>query len=383
MIPLARPALEEGDISAVVAVLRSGWLTQGPAVAAFEADFARAVGAPHAVAVSNCTTALHLALLAAGVGPGCEVITASHSFIATANAIHLCGASPVFADIDADTFNLAPEAVERLIGPRVKAILCVHQMGMPCDLPAILAIARRHDLAVIEDAACAIGSEIRIDGAWRPIGAPLSDAACFSFHPRKVLTTGEGGMIATARPDLAARCRSLRQHAMSVSDADRHAAASVTTESYAEPGFNHRMTDMQAALGRAQLPRLAATIGERRALADGYRARLRGTLAIRPPAEPGWARSNWQSYCVGLPAGADRPGVMQAMLDAGVATRRAIMSSHLEPPWRRARRDGQTISERISATHLLLPLFAGMTADEQDIVVNALRAALRAALGGA
>jgi len=376
MIPLARPVLEESDIASVVDVLRSGWLTQGPVVAAFEREFAATVGAPHAVAVSNCTTALHLALRAVGVGPGDEVITASHSFIATTNAIHMCGASPVFADIEAATFNIDPASVARLVGPRVRAILCLHQMGLPCDLPALHAIAGPRGLAVVEDAACAIGASILIDGAWRPIGAPLSDAACFSFHPRKVLTTGEGGMIATGRPDIAARCRTLRQHAMSLSDLERHSSARVSVESYPEPGFNYRMTDMQAALGRAQLPRLAAIVRERRDLADGYRARLLAFPAIRPPVEPSWARTNWQSYCVGLPDGVYRAAVMQRMLDRGVATRRAIMSSHLEPPWREARRDCLAVSESVSATHLLLPLFGGMTADEQDHVVASLAASL-------
>lgn len=304
------------------------------------------------------------------------MITASHSFIATANAIHMCGASPVFADIEAATFNIDPTSVARLAGPRVRAILCVHQMGLPCDLPALHAIAGPRGWAVVEDAACAIGADILIDGIWRPIGAPLSDAACFSFHPRKVLTTGEGGMIATGRPDIAARCTTLRQHAMSVSDLERHGAARVSIESYPEPGFNYRMTDMQAALGRAQLPRLAAIVRERRDLADGYRARLLAYAAIRPSVEPPWARTNWQSYCVGLPDGADRAAVMQGMLDRGVATRRAIMSSHLESPWRDARRRCLTVSETVSATHLLLPLFGGMTADEQDHVVASLAASL-------
>ena len=186
MIPLARPVLEEADIASVVDVLRSGWLTQGPVVAAFEREFAAAVGAAHAVAASNCTTALHLALRSAGVGPGDEVITVSHSFIATANAIHLCGAAPVFAEIDAEHFNIDPASVTRLIGPRVRAILCVHQMGLPCDIPALRAIAAAHGLALVEDAACAIGAEILVDGAWQRIGAALSDAACFSFHPRKI-----------------------------------------------------------------------------------------------------------------------------------------------------------------------------------------------------
>ena len=196
----------------------SGWVTQGPEVAAFEREFAAYVGAPHACAVSNCTTALHLALLAVGVGPGDEVVTVSHSFIATANAIRYCGATPVFVDIEPETFNIDP-ALDRAgaIATATRAILCVHQLGMPCDLAAHRrASADGRGLPVVEDAACAVGSEIRWDGRWERIGRPHGDVACFSFHPRKLLTTGDGGMITTADAEWDARFRLWRQHGMSV-----------------------------------------------------------------------------------------------------------------------------------------------------------------------
>lgn len=377
MIPIAKPWLGAAEAEAARAVVLSGWLTQGAEVAAFEAEFAACVGAPHACAVSNCTAALHLALLAVGVGPGDEVITVSHSFIATANSVIACGASPVFVDIEPSSFNIDPERIAAAITQRTKAVLCVHQMGMPCDLPGVLRVARAHGLPVIEDAACAIGAEIRGSEGWQRIGRPHGDIACFSLHPRKIITTGDGGMLTTADPDFDRMFRLWRQHGMSVPDTVRHGAARVIFEDYPVPGFNYRMTDIQAAVGRRQLARLPEILARRRALAAAYRDGLAEIPGIIAPAEPDWARSNWQSYCVRLPAGIDQAALMQAMLDEGVATRRGIMCAHLEGAYAdRPLRFPLPHSEEARDRCVLLPLYAQMEAAQQARVIDALRAAL-------
>ncbi|MDQ2841513.1 MAG: DegT/DnrJ/EryC1/StrS family aminotransferase [Acidobacteriota bacterium] len=391
MIPVAKPWMDEREAAAASRPILAGWVTQGPEVAAFEKEFAEAVGAKYACAVSNCTTALHLALRAVGVEPGDEVITVSHSFVATASSIRYCGATPVFIDIDSETYNLDPARIEWAVTPRTKAILCVHQMGMPCDMAKILAVASRYSLPLIEDAACAAGSELLWNGRFEKIGKPHGAVACFSFHPRKVITTGDGGMLTTADPKLDAQFRLWRQHSMSVPDTVRHKSNQIIFEEYPELGFNYRMTDIQAAVGREQLKRLPEMVERRRQLAETYNELLSSVEGQRSPSEPHYARSNWQSYCIRLDKGIDQRKVMQSMLEDGIATRRGIMCAHREPAYSapgswlcgaagcrtHANRCGHLgESELAQDEAIILPLFHGMILDEQRAVVSALRSAL-------
>ncbi len=373
-VPIARPSLDEAEAEAARRAILSGWITQGPEVAAFEAEFAAYVGAPHACAVSNCTTALHLALHCLGVKPGDEVITVSHSYIATANAILHCGATPVFVDIDPASYNLDPSLLEAAITPRTRAILPVHQVGLPCDLPAILEIANRHQLPVVEDAACAIGSALHVGEQWQKIGRPHGLVACFSFHPRKVLTTGDGGMLTTADPELDRRFRLLRQHAMSIPDTVRHDANQVLFESYPEVGYNYRMTDIQAAVGRVQLSKLTAMLERRTRLANRYQAALAHLPGLQPPTAGRHQQPNHQSFPVWVtpefPLGRD--ALMQALLERGVSTRRGIMNAHQEPAYAKCGHGPLPHSEAARDQVVLLPLFDGLDLTDQDHVIACL-----------
>ena len=374
-LPVARPVLGTREVDAAARAIRSGWVAQGPEVAAFEREFAEYVGAPQACAVSSGTAALHLALKAVGVGHGDEVITVSSSFIATANSVCYLGATPVFVDVESSYYNIDPEKLKAAITSRTSAILCVHQVGVPCDLERILQIAREHEIPVVEDAACAIGSEIGWHGQWEKVGKPHGDVACFSFHPRKLVTTGDGGMLTTANAAWDRKFRLWRQHSMSVPDTARHQAKEVLFEEYPELGYNYRMTDIQAAVGREQLKRLPSMLKRRRFLAERYNEHLSGIPGIGAPKEPPWGRSNWQSYCVRLPKHCDQRAVMQKLLDKGISTRRGVMCAHREPAFAampQCVRFPLTESEAVQDRTIILPLYHQMTEAEQDRVVAAL-----------
>ena len=369
MIRLTVPSLEEDDFQAVRDVLATGYLVQGPHVAAFEADLAAYLGVAHAIAVSNCTAALHLSLLALGVGPGDRVAVTAYSWPATANVIVLCGAEPVFIDIDADTYNMAPAALEQVLAQQqVKVIMPVHTFGNMADMPRILAIAEKHNVPIVEDAACALGAEMhgRKAGSWGAMG-------CFSFHPRKAITTGEGGLVVTQDANLARSVRILRNHGV---DPDS------PTPDFVAAGYNLRMTEFQGAMGRSQFRKLERILTARRAAADYY-DRLLGSMPLQLPKAQRASRHIYQSYSPLLPDSLTqfRMEIIRRLRADGVE---ATIGTYAIPFITFYRRRGGYVPEQFPATAdvalraLSLPLHESITATEQDAVVAALQKAMAA-----
>jgi dTDP-4-amino-4,6-dideoxygalactose transaminase len=363
------PWLGEEEVEAVAEVIRSGWVAQGPKVAAFERAFATTQQADHAVAASSCTTALHLALLVAGVGPGDEVVVPSFSFIATANAVRYVGAAPVFADVDLETGNLTAASVEAALTPRTRAVVVVDQGGVPVDLEPIRALCDPREITVVEDAACGAGSTYR----GRPVGAG-AEVAAWSFHPRKILTTGEGGMLTTSREEWAVRSRRLREHGMSVSAADRHASLVAPAEEYVELAYNFRMTDLQAAVGLVQLAKLDEVVARRRTLAEGYAKAIDDIDGLRAVRDPEHGTTNYQSYWVEVldDYPTDREGLLVRLGEAGISARRGIMSSHRQPAYAGWQHEPLPVTEHLSDHTLILPLYHQLSDSEQSRVLDVL-----------
>lgn len=367
-IEVAKPYLDEREEKAVLEVIKSGWLSQGPKVKEFEKVFADYVGSKYAVAVTSGTTALHAALSVYGLGPGDEVLVPSLSFIATANSIVHCRAKPVFIDIDPETCNIDVKNLEASITERTKAIMPVHQMGLPSDLDAIRHIAETYGLKVIEDAACALGSKYK----GKMVGG-YGNIACFSFHPRKVITTGEGGMITTDDADVAVKLKRFRHQGMSIPDIERHTSRKVLIEAYLELGYNYRMTDMQAAIGIVQIQKLPEILKRRHAIAKKYNDAFSKISCLRIPNVPEYALPNYQSYWLELLKGTpmSRNDLMQRLLEKGISTRRGIMAIHKEPCYK-MHKVTLLNTEQITVNSIILPLYPSMAGEEVQYVIDCL-----------
>jgi len=366
-IPIAKPSLGVEEAQSAYDTILTNWVTQGPKVQEFEEKFAAYVGSKYAVALSNCTTALHLAMIVAGIKEGDEVICPSMSYIATANSIKYVGATPVFAEVNA-TYNIDVNHVRKLITPKTKAILIVHQIGFAADIDAFKELCKEHKLHLIEDAACAAGSEYK----GNKIGYH-SDLVCFSFHPRKVITTGDGGMITTNNEAYYNRLRLLRQHGMSVNDRVRHNSEKVIIEDHLEVGYNYRLTDIQAAVGIKQLEKLDGIVKERRKIAKRYLDAFKSISCIRLPLEEEVFRSNVQSFSIYLKPECklSRNDLMQALLDMGISTRRGVMTTHRETAYKEFCKNlSLPVSEDLSDRSIIIPLFVPMKEEEINQVIE-------------
>jgi len=407
MIPISKPQLGNEEANAASNVVLSGWVTQGPKVKEFEDSFKKYVQSKFAIAVSSCTAALHLALLAVGVKPGDLVITPSHSFIATANAIRHCGAEPIFIDIDPVTYNIKYENILSLIKDkciqtgnniyykdisklsykysplkyiaenkigRISAILPVHQMGMPCQIYKIKEIATHYNLPVVEDAACAFGSEVKFNDKWEKIGKPHGDIACFSFHPRKIITTGDGGMLTTNNPKYNEQLRLLRQHGMDINDHVRHGAKDLIIENYKLTGFNYRMTDIQGAVGFEQIKKTRSIINKHRKIAEFYKKELSDIDWLSLPKEPFYAKANYQSYPIRVlnNSPVSRNNLITFLLKNDIASKPGIMNSHKEVPYIFS--DHKLInSEKARDEVILLPMYRNIKNTELKYITSKLR----------
>jgi dTDP-4-amino-4,6-dideoxygalactose transaminase len=382
-VPIARTSLTEEEIQSVLAPLRSGWLVQGPKVREFEDKWSAFTGAKHSIAVTSCTTALHLSLAALGLQPGDEVIVPAFTWIATANVVEHLGATVVFCDIDLNTFNLDVNQLAQKINRKTKAIIPVHLFGLSADMTAVNALAKQHGLWVVEDAACGFGS--RYHGAH--VGT-LGDTGCFSFHPRKAITTGEGGMITTQDDALAEKLRRLRDHGAAMSDLQRHLGARpYLLADHPDAGYNQRMTDLQAALGSAQMNRAADIIAERQRLAAVYDAAFADLPWLKTPAHMPGLEHGYQSYpCLFQPEAVNAQSVkrinqlrndwMDRLQKAGISTRPATHAVHMLTFYKnKYQLQPQDLPQAYAANDcsISLPLFHGMTQAEQDHVIENVR----------
>ena len=377
-IPFHRPSIGEEEIAAVVATLRSGWLTTGERASTLERVFADAIGVPHALAVSSGTAALHLALRAAGIGAGDEVIVPTTTFTATAEAVVYLGARPVLADVDPVTGNVGADEVARRVGRRTRAVVPVHLGGLPCDLDAIGAVARQAGIVVIDDAAHALPARVR----GRPVGT-LADATAFSFYATKNITTGEGGVVTTARADWAERMQLWRLHGLSRDAWKRYTAEGSWAYEVVDVGFKYNLPDVLAAIGLAQLPKLDRFLAERRALAARYHEALAGCELLALPEEPPELESAWHLYVVRLALERlrmERAAVIEALREHGIGTSVHFIPLHRHPYYRRTLEVEPRQfpgAEALFAGCISLPLYPGLAPEDVDRVASTLLDVLR------
>jgi len=382
-IPITKPYFTETEEHAIIEPLKTGWVVQGPKVSEFEKKVSKHSGISNAVATTSCTTGLHLALLCAGIGPGDEVIVPSFTYIATANAVAYVGATPVFADISLDTYNLDPASFESLIGPCTKAVVPVHLFGLIADMDQIIPIAKEHDLKIVEDAACAIGA--RYNGLH---AGSFGHSASFSFHPRKIICTGEGGMLLTKNDDVGANARILRDHGATISDSQRHEKRGFLLPDFRQLGYNYRMTDFQGAVGVEQMDKLDWILEKRRYWASRYNEALKEIDWLSTPTVPAGYEHTYQSYtCMYTGAASpdisnveklhqDRNSIMAELEDKGVATRQGTHAVHLLDYYKKRFNIKKTdcpksyLADQLSIS---LPLYPQMTEEEWNYVVDALK----------
>ncbi len=373
-VPITRPLFGPEEAAAIALPLETGWIVQGPQVAEFERLFCELSGSPHSLATTSCTTALHLALAVLGVGAGDEVVVPAFTYVASANVVEQSGARTVFCDIDPATYNVDPESLERAVTPRTKAIMPVHLFGLVADMPAVGEIASRHGLAVVEDAACAVGSTLNGQHA-----GTFGEFGAFSFHARKPITTGEGGMLTVRDDDDAARATAMRSHGGLVSDLERHNKGAFALPDHDEVGFNYRMTDFQGALGVVQMGRLQTVLDARRRLAERYTEALGELVGLATPTVPPGAVHTYQSYVVRIDpdeAALTRDAIALEMQARGVATRQGTHAVHLLGYYRRTysiQPEDFPNAFDADATSLSLPLFPSMSEEEHDYVIDNLR----------
>ena len=413
MIHFAKPLIGVEEAEAVHQTVLSGWVTQGPKTLEFEQEFSKKTGAPFSCAVANGTAALIVGLKAVGVQPGDVVITVSHSFIATANAVRLCGAEPIFLDIEPGSFNIDPSQIETFLQEncaqqkdgfyykdvkkistgdsplkffyslnssqkvgRVSAILPVHQYGMPCDLKKILEISSLYKIPVVEDAACALRSEVSMDSgkSWEQIGKPHGKVACFSFHPRKIITTGEGGMLTTKESNLDKVFRLSRHHGMNISDFSRNKSDEIVIEEYLSTGNNYRLSDLHSSMGLEQLKKLEKIYSMRRRIGAFYKNLLADLPWIRVQKEDENFRTNYQTFSILLSKDTpfQRNELMQYLLKKGIATRRANINAHQELPYK-SQKWSLPVSETLSERGLALPLYPELKEEEAKKCIDLIK----------